>query len=266
MEQINENIIRVASMLSRANYVIALTGAGISTESGIPDFRGEKGVWKRDPEAERKAYQIYNKFRTNPKEYWKDRLSGRGILGDLSGYQPNKGHYALAELESMGVLKSIITQNVDNLHNKAGSQKVFEYHGNAFKLRCLSCYSRFDVQDFKLDSLYAKDLLPPLCKVCGSPLKSDIVDFNEPIPTDVVEHSQEETLKCDLMLICGTSAAVWPFAGLPLAAKRRGKVTIIEINLEESDLSRGGISDIFIKGRTGEILPKIVQQLKSLNV
>ncbi len=262
MGEVSGSIKDAVSKLLASNYAIALTGAGISTESGIPDFRGANGIWTKNPEAEKRAYQVYYKFRANPKEYWLDRLHGPGILGDLSGYEPNPGHYALAEMERMGILKCIITQNVDNLHYKAGSQKVLEYHGNAFKLRCLSCNARYKVEEYDLKKLDAEGKLPPLCNVCGSPLKADIVDFNEPIPADVIEQSQREALKCDVMLICGTSAVVWPFAGLPLTARRRSNVTSIEINLEESSLTRDGISDIFIQGRTGVILPKIVQELK----
>ncbi|MBM3120161.1 MAG: NAD-dependent protein deacylase, partial [Chloroflexi bacterium] len=139
-----ETLIERASRdLLRSKHAIALTGAGISTESGIPDFRGPSGIWTKDPEAEKRAYQTYHKFLRDPKEYWEDILSGRSLLGNLENAQPNPGHYALAELGKMGILKSVLTQNIDGLHEKAGSQRVLEYHGSVFKLRCPSCGSRF---------------------------------------------------------------------------------------------------------------------------
>lgn len=247
---------RVARDLVNSSYAIALTGAGISTESGVPDFRGPSGIWTKDPEAERKAYQVYQDFLSDPKEYWEERLNSPPLLGDLGKIEPNPGHYALADLEKMGILKQVITQNVDNLHRKAGNKNVLEYHGNAFKLRCISCNARFDYEEYDLERL------PPLCKKCGGVIKPDIVYFGEPIPSDVARQSLEEAWKCDLMLICGTSAVVHPFANLPRSARRKGaerkSVTIIEINAEPTPLTTEKISDYLIQGRTGEILPRIV--------
>lgn len=266
MENVRKAIKKVATTLATANYAISLTGAGMSTESGIPDFRGASGVWTKNPDAEKRAYQTFKKFMADPKEYWVERLKGPLLLGDLSGFEPNKGHYALADLEKMGILQCIITQNVDNLHRKAGSKRIIEYHGNVFKLRCLSCLVRFDLYEFDLQALAKKELLPPLCKICGKPLKYDIVDFLEGIPRDVAEQSIAEVQKCDVMLICGTSAAVWPFARLPHLARERSNVKIIEINLQETTLTRDGVSDLFIQGRTGDILPQIIKELKSIKI
>ena len=127
---------RAAQDLIKARHGIALTGAGISTESGIPDFRGPDGIWTKNPQAERKAYEVYELFKTNPKRYWEERLDPQSstsrlfsILGEIGKFQPNAGHYALAELEKMGILKCVITQNIDGLHEKAGSEKTIEYHG-----------------------------------------------------------------------------------------------------------------------------------------
>ncbi len=263
-----ENLIkRAAGDLGKSLYAIALTGAGISTESGIPDFRGPSGIWTQDPEAERRAYQVYAKFQKNPKEYWIDRLTRPSLLGNLDKVAPNPGHFALAELESMGILNWVITQNVDSLHQRAGSRKVLDYHGNAFKLRCFSCGARFESEKFDLDRLLAEDRLPPLCSKCGGALKSDVVHFHEPIPVDVAEQSLEEAARCDLMLVCGTSAVVYPFARLPRVAKERssGKETIlIEINAEPTPLTERMISDYLIQGKTGRILPLIVEEVKRL--
>ena len=273
-----ELIKRAAEDLIKSQYAIALTGAGISTESGVPDFRGPSGIWTRDPEAERKAYQTYNKFLANPKEYWEERLSGPSLLGDLAKVEPNPGHYALAELEKMGILKWVITQNIDNLHQRAGSRNVLDYHGNAFRLRCPNCGNRFDSKGYDLDKLKEEGKLPPLCPVCTNAMKADVVHFREPIPPDVAKQSQEEVLRCDLMLICGTSAVVYPFAELPRIARERRResktesglyvmvpaTTIIEINTEPTSLTEEKISDYLIQGKTGEILPKIVEEVKKL--
>jgi len=267
---------RAASDLVESKYAIALTGAGMSTESGVPDFRGPKGLWTKQPEAERRAYQTYGKFQQNPKEYWEERLSSPSLFGDLGKVAPNPGHYALAELEKMGILKCVITQNVDNLHERAGSKRVLDYHGNAFKLRCVSCNARYDLEEYDLQKLRDEGGLPPRCKKCGGIVKDDIVHFTEPIPSDIAEESEKEALKCDLMLICGTSAVVYPFANLPLMARShsgtlpsglhvtgyRTAVKIIELNAEPTPLTQEGISDYLIQGKTGELLPRIVEQVK----
>lgn len=262
-------IMRAAEDLIKSKYAIALTGAGISTESGIPDFRGPSGIWTKDPAAEKRAYQSYEKFRKNPKEYWEERLTGPSLLGDLRKVIPNPGHYALAELEKIGILKWVITQNVDNLHQRGGSQRVLDYHGNAFKVRCVACETRYDPHAFDLEKLRKEDQLPPFCKKCGGVIKSDVVHFNEPIPSDIAEQSLEEASQCDLMLICGTSAVVYPFANLPWVAKRRklekgDGVIVIEINAEPTHLTEQQISDYLIQGKTGQILPQIVAEVKKI--
>ena len=273
---------RAARDLVNSSYAIALTGAGISTESGIPDFRGPSGIWTKDPEAERRAFETYRKFLSDPRAYWEERLRSPSLLGDLSQVEPNPGHYALAELERMGILKRIITQNVDDLHRRAGSKRVLEYHGNAFKLRCVSCNARYEREEYDLQRLKDEGKLPPLCKRCGGVVKSDVVHFEEPIPTDVARQSLEEAWKCDVMLICGTSAVVYPFASLPRIARQRrvekesrtesglyvveqvSATTIIEVNTEPTPLTREKVSDYLIQGKTGEILPAIVEEVKRL--
>lgn len=258
---------RAAEALIQSRYAIALTGAGISTESGIPDFRGPNGIWTKNPDAERKAYESYAKFQKNPKDYWIERLTGPFILGDLEKAIPNPGHLALAELETMGRLQWVITQNIDNLHQKAGSRKVLDYHGNMSLLRCVSCNARFEPKEFDLERLKAEDRLPPLCHQCRGILKSDIVHFHEAIPVDVADQSQAAAEKCDLMIICGTSATVYPFALLPRMAKQRsfkGGTTIIEINADPTPLTHEKISDFLIQGKTGQILPRILEAVKKM--
>jgi len=257
---------RAARDLVNSSHAVALTGAGMSTESGIPDFRGPQGVWTKDPEAERRAYQGYQRFMEDPKGWWEEVLSmpRTGLLGDLETRMPNSGHYALVELEELGILKSVLTQNVDGLHEKAGNKNVFEYHGSFAKLRCVSCGLRFRRDAFDIEKLLQEKQLPPRCPECRGVIKSDGVFFGEPIPSDVAQHSLEEALKCDLMLICGTSAVVYPFASLPRVARQRRAVTIIEVNAEPTPLTHEKTSDYLIQGKTGDILPRIVEEVKKI--
>ncbi len=275
-----ELIEKAARDLVNSSYAIALTGAGISTESGIADFRGPQGVWTKDPEAERRAYRSYQRFLEDPKEWWKERLASPSLLGDLDKAAPNAGHYALVELEKLGMLKCVITQNVDALHERAGTKSLLEYHGSVSKLRCTSCNLRFRRDDFDLIGLIREDKLPPRCPKCRGIVKSDTVAFGEPIPGDVAHNSLEEAWKCDVMLICGTSAVVYPFASLPRIARQRKEetetktgtgiyavegspaVTIIEVNAEPTPLTWEGISDYLIQGKTGQVLPRIVEEVK----
>jgi NAD-dependent deacetylase len=277
-----ELIERAAGDLIASSYAVALTGAGMSTESGIPDFRGPQGVWTKDPAAERRAYLSYERFVADPKAWWEERLETP--VAELTAWvssDPNAGHYALAELEKMGVLKAVLTQNIDNLHKKAGSRTVLEYHGNAFLLRCTECSARFEFEEFDFEALKAEKKLPPRCTGCGGVVKSDTVSFGEAIPPDVARRSLEEVVKCDFMLICGTSAVVYPFAHLPRTARARTvekereagsgllaiekvpAVTIVEINAEPTPLTHEGVSDYFVQGKTGEILPALVERVKA---
>jgi NAD-dependent deacetylase len=264
---------RAARDLAESEYAIALSGAGMSTESGIADFRGPKGIWTTNKEAEAKAYQRYELFLNNPKAYWEEMLGIQGTYGtfyeEIRKATPNPGHYALAELEALGMLKCVITQNIDGLHKKAGSKKVLEYHGSVNAVRCISCGSRFAREEISLDEV------PPRCQ-CGAALKYDVVHFKEAIPLDVMTGSEEEASRCDLMLICGTSAVVYPFANLPRTARfhsggsvpglgvrgHKANVKIIEVNAEPTSLTHEGVSDYLVQGKTGEILPRIVAEVR----
>jgi NAD-dependent deacetylase len=279
----DELIERAANDLIGSKYAIALTGAGISTESGIHDFRGPDGIWTKHPEAEMEAYEAYGKLVRDPKHHWEKMLepgSFYKLFEEIGNANPNRGHLALAELEKAGILKTVITQNVDGLHQKAGSQNVIEYHGGLAKLRCMSCGSRFLKSEYDLEKLKKENRLPPQCRKCNGVLKGDGVYFGEAIPTDVAEASVEAALTCDLMLICGTSAVVYPFAELPRIARNktaygnrwdmrgaqtgdpRSNVTIIEVNADSTPLTQERISSYFIQGKTGEILPRIVDEVR----
>jgi NAD-dependent deacetylase len=279
-----ELIRRAAADLVKAEYAVALTGAGISTESGIHDFRGPDGIWTRHPEAEMEAYEAYDKLRRDPKDHWEKILepgSFFSLFDEVMNALPNRGHLALAELEDMGILKLVITQNVDSLHEKAGNRKVIEYHGGVSKLRCMSCNTRYRREEYDLEKLKDEGRLPPRCRKCNGVIKHDGVYFGEAIPSDVAHASLEAAWKCDLMLICGTSAVVYPFAQLPRIAREKGTgrgrnewglhaavnasgTTIIEVNAEATPLTREGVSDYIIQGKTGDILPRIAAEARGM--
>ncbi|MGH7894562.1 MAG: Sir2 family NAD-dependent protein deacetylase, partial [Candidatus Binatia bacterium] len=220
-----------AACLARARYAIALTGAGLSVESGIPPFRGPGGLWTRYGEPPMNGYQ---RVLADPRKAWEDRLNPQGPMRELwealARAEPNPGHRALVQLEAMNVLRATITQNVDNLHRLAGSHRLLEIHGNATLIRCVDCVARFERDEID----YA--LLPPRCPRCDGLLKSDTVSFGEPIPSDVLARCFEVTDACDCMLVAGTSATVYPAAQFPLDVRQRGG-DLIEINLYESELT-----------------------------
>jgi len=249
-----EKLTQAAETVLRSQYIVALTGAGMSVESGIPPFRGPGGLWTKHGEPPMDGYQ---RFLADPKKSWEDRLNPRGPMVEmrqaLQKAAPNPGHTALVDLEKMGILKALITQNVDNLHKAAGSQKVLEIHGNFTLLRCLDCNSRYKNDEISLETL------PPKCPKCSGIIKSDGVAFGEPIPPDVLKGCQEETSKCDCMFVIGTSATVYPAAAFPQHVMRQGH-PVIEINLYESELTP--FCRISLQGPSGEIMPKLVELIR----
>lgn len=249
------DIAQAARLILRSRYVTALSGAGISVESGIRPFRGPGGLWTERGEPPMDGYQ---RFLRDPKRHWEEIMARRGASSEFSRTMgealPNAAHIALAEMERMGILKYLITQNIDNLHIKAGSQKVAEIHGNTQKLRCIECNERYSRDQISLD------VLPPRCPKCQGVIKTDSVMFGEPIPVDVLRICQREALKSDCMLTVGTSAFVYPAAGFPLEIKRTGGA-LIEVNLYESDLTP--ICDISLRGKATEIMTRLVEELKT---
>lgn len=252
---LEEDIRDAAARMVAADYVICLTGAGISVESGIPPFRGPGGIWTRYGEPPMDGYQ---RFLADPKAYWEQSLNPdrrRGMGTSIAEAKPNPGHIALAEMERMGVLKTLITQNIDNLHFAAGSRNVLEIHGNAHKLRCIGCGARFPRSGFEFSEL------PPRCPQCGGVVKGDTVIFGEPIPQDVLTRCIEEAERSDCMLVVGTSATVHPAATLPLIVKRGGGA-LIEVNPLSSELSE--ICDACIRAPSAKALPLLVMKLRRL--
>jgi NAD-dependent deacetylase len=242
-------------MVALSNYVVALVGAGISVESGIPPFRGPGGIWTKIGEPAMSGYQ---RFMDDPRGWWEERLSDRDDLAEfmkaLDGAKPNAAHQAMAEMERLGFLQHIITQNIDNLHQEAGSTAITEIHGNRFKLRCIECNSRYPLKGFPLDEV------PPLCPSCRGVLKTDTVMFGEPIPVDALRSCHNHTELCDCMLLVGTSAVVYPAAEFPLIALRAG-ATLIEVNPEETPLSP--YCQVVLRAPAGQALPALTQRLRS---
>ena len=250
-----ELISKAALLIKSSRYFIALTGAGVSVESGIRPFRGPGGLWTEFGEP---SMDGYRSFENNPRKYWEEKINPvrRSSFGDsLSEAKPNAGHLAFSDLETMGILKSLITQNIDDLHTEAGNKNVLEIHGNKLKLRCVRCNTRFQKTGFNLSTL------PPKCPKCGGIVKDDVVMFGEPIPRDVLVACQAEAERSDCILVVGTSAVVYPAASLPLIVNDRGGV-IIEINPLESDLS--SICDVVVRASSGEAMPALVEALKRL--
>ncbi len=246
METISQAIEQAASLIRGAKRLTAFTGAGISVESGIPPFRGEAGIWTRyDPEVLDIAY-----FNANPGRCWP---TIKEIFYDYFGKaEPNPAHLILARMEASGRLESVITQNIDNLHHRAGSRNVIEYHGNSRLLACLACGRKYDATTVDLRKL------PPACD-CGAVLKPDFVFFGEGIPPSAASAAERAALRADVMLVIGTTGEVYPAALLPLEASRRG-ATIIEINPEKSGYS-DTVTDLFIRSRAVESLEAIAKLL-----
>jgi NAD-dependent deacetylase len=246
-----ELIRRAAKDIVHSKKTIAFTGAGISVESGIPDFRGAQGLWQKyDPE----EFAHIDAFRSDPERIW---LMLKDMFLIIKDAKPNPAHLGLAELERMGYLSSVITQNVDGLHQAAGSRRVIEFHGSHRTLSCLKCSMTIDGASLKVEDL------PPRCSRCSSLLKPDVVFFGEPIPWEAQVSSLKESHSCSVVLCIGTSAVVYPAASIPITAKERG-AKVIEINRESTPLTQE-ISDYLISGSAGEIIPAIVEEVKRAN-
>jgi len=236
----------LATWLQAASSAVAFTGAGISTESGIPDFRSPQGIWA-------KAKPVYfHDFLTSPAarhEYWRQKSISHV---DFAGAQPNDGHLALADWEASGRLRGVITQNIDGLHQAAGSRKVLELHGTAREVSCLSCCKRWPADPWVEQFLQTEKV--PDCPDCGGLLKHATISFGQSLDAAVLEESFRMSRECDLFLALGSSLVVHPAAGLPEIAKQQGARLVI-INREPTPLD--GLADLVLHETIGPVLKRV---------
>ena len=237
---------KLKEIVSTARRIVAFTGAGISAESGIPTYRGDDGVWhKYDPN----KYANIHSFLKDPEYYWNFFKEVRYPV--IKKAKPNKAHIALASLEENGKLEAVITQNIDGLHQLAGSKMVLELHGNTRLISCLNCKKQHT-----MDEVYSRleTQLPPLCSECGGILKPEVVFFGESLPVTVLEEAVNITNECDLFFTIGSSLIVQPAASLPLMAKEKGAKLVI-INKDATPLDT--FADIVFHTTASEVLDKI---------
>lgn len=245
--QDNHLIDQAARLLRRSRYAIALTGAGISTPSGIPDFRSpDTGLWESvDP---MKVASIYT-FRRHPESFFEWI---RPLTRLLLKAEPNPAHRALARLEAQDILRAVITQNVDGLHQRAGSSEVLEIHGHMRSATCMDCYRSEPTEDLVEALLSSEDV--PRCPECGGVLKPDVVLFGEQLPIQVVNAAVAHVESADLMLVAGSFLEVTPVSRLPMKIHRRGGRLIV-VNL--SPTHADSVADVVIRGDVADVLPKI---------
>ncbi|NIP62324.1 MAG: NAD-dependent protein deacylase [Nitrosopumilaceae archaeon] len=237
---------KIKDRLKTANKISVVTGAGISQESGIPTFRGKDGLWKKhDP----MKLATIEAFYEDPKLVWQWYQDRRE---NVFKSKPNSGHYAIADLEKFSEI-SVLTQNIDGLHRKAGSSNVYELHGSIIRIKCSNC-------NFKKDIKGPFSTLPPICE-CGGILRPDVVWFGELLPQDVWRQAIVQASKCDLMIITGTSLQVSPANTLPIYAKQNGAI-LIEVNPELTPMSSE--VDLSIRASSSEALPKLVNTINKL--
>lgn len=246
-----DTIKAVAFDIKNSKHVVAFTGAGISAESGIPTYRGEDGLWsKYDPN----LYANINYFLQEPSYYWNFFREVRYPM--IKKVKPNKSHFALAELEASGNLKAVITQNIDGLHQEAGSSSVLELHGTTRVIFCMDCS-----QEYSMDQVFSmlEKTSPPLCSECKGKLRPAVVFFGEPLNPKILSSAFEEADQCDFLLAVGSSLVVYPAADIPIRVKQRG-ATLAIINKERTPLDY--LADYVINDEAGRVLPQIIQSLK----
>jgi NAD-dependent deacetylase len=238
----------LARMIDEARRVVVFTGAGISTESGIPDFRSPGGVWS-------KMKPIYfQEFVEDPvqrREAWRRTFTG---AAGWTGASPNAGHHAVARLVHSGKVKAVITQNVDNLHQESGvpADKIVELHGNASYAKCLDCDERHELDELKDSFLKAGEI--PYCRRCGGLVKSATISFGQSMPHEPMARAQQVSLNCDLFLVLGSSLVVYPAAGFPLMAKRNGAALVI-VNREPTELDV--YANLVLNEEIGEVMAEV---------
>jgi len=249
----DEAIEIIRSWIRDAERIVVLTGAGISTDSGIPDFRGPQGLWTKNPGAEKMAtLQHYVDDPEVRKRAWRNRA---GTYAQVR--EPNPGHYALVELEKRGKVHTLITQNVDGLHHRAGSapERVVEIHGTMREVACLSCGERAAMER-ALERVAAGEE-DPACRTCGGILKSATISFGQSLVAEDLLRSEEAALGCDLLLAVGSTLGVSPINGVVPVAKRSGARVVI-LNAEPTEMD--GLADAVIRGSISELLPRMCRE------
>lgn len=252
-DDLHHKLKQVALIIQDARHLVAFTGAGISTDSGIPDFRSDSsGLWKRTDIDPLEVASLFG-FRQNPDAFyaWVKPLATTILMA-----KPNESHLALAQLEARGTLKSVITQNIDMLHTRAGNSTIFELHGQMRQTTCIRCYAMFD--GVPILEKFLQDGLVPHCQHCGGVLKPNVILFGEQLPVRELRDAQDATKKCDVMLVIGSSLEVAPANQLPVIAKRN-QAKLVIINLEETHLDY--MADVVIHARAAQVLPQILAQL-----
>ena len=237
---------QAADVIINSKLTLALTGAGISVESGIPDFRSAEGLWSKFDPAE---YATISAFRSQPEKVWEMLREMDDVVNKA---RPNDAHLGMGELEKLGYLHHIITQNIDNLHQAGGSKNVIEYHGNSTTLSCLWCRKRYKSEEKRGEH-------PPKCQ-CQKILKPDIVFFGESIPEDALHRSFELASSAQALMVVGTSAVVSPVNTIPAIAKQNGSM-IIEINKERTHLT-DSLTDIFLQGSATGVISDLVATIE----
>ena len=249
-----KKIDRVGGMIAKAGNVVVFTGAGVSTESGIPDFRSPGGFWtKFDPE----DFTI-DKFLASPetrRKQWRLLLTG-DLFKDA---RPNSAHQAIAELERLGRLNCVITQNIDNLHQRAGNDpaKVFELHGNMKWIRCLDCGERYPLEEILRRNGGSEET--PVCGHCAGILKPDVIFFGEALPEETLQEATRRASRCDLLIVVGSSLIVYPAAGMPFYAKQAGAGLVI-VNLSPTPADK--IADVILHASAGEAMGRILAEVR----
>lgn len=239
----------LARLIDEARHITAFTGAGISTESGIPDFRSPGGVWSRMKPIQ---FQDFVRDPDMRREAWTRAFSGRA---GWTGRAPNAGHMALARLATRGKLKSVITQNVDNLHQDSGlsADQVIELHGNASYATCLECGLRHEIEALR-PAFEARGELPA-CRDCAGIVKTATISFGQSLPVEALRRAEAQALACDLFLVLGSSLVVYPAAAIPMVAKRNGARLAI-LNREPTDLDPH--ADLVLNDEIGPALSEII--------
>lgn len=235
--------------LVSAKSIVFFTGAGISAESGISTFRGKDGIWNKLRPEELASFDAFMK---NPDMVWEWYQYRRKIINES---KPNPGHIAIAEFEKYFDKVSVVTQNVDNLHGRAGSKTIYELHGNIERNFCVKCNTFYNTIKYRFTDK------APKCEKCGGLIRPDIVWFGEMLPQEVFANAEKDAEWSDICFVVGTSAVVYPAAYIPIRAKKNGSY-LVELNIEETELS--GLADYSLFGKSGEILPLILEKVKEM--